>query len=273
MKISEKQFMIQRKLFSELYGDFPDLITLKIYIYLCRNFNYRVNKVITAKTTIQSDLYVTPRELDNSLDWLELNHFIRRTNNNKHQMYQAKILVAPDYDAQNQRFYSNEHLRYNQACLKSNLLGYIMLPNSLFTNGMLSNTKTANKKWTSNKLKVLMMLYAHFWFEYFGGINPDIVRVNANGQVDSVDPSFYYSLKMSEAEVIASINSMIKTKLFNVVVECYEQYFDQLVFIGDQANLPHSQEYTYKSILRPKYITAKQKERLYNSNKESAVSL
>ena len=50
---SKGQFIIQRKIFSDIYPSFPEVLTFKVYIYLCKAVDWRIKKVTTAKSVIK----------------------------------------------------------------------------------------------------------------------------------------------------------------------------------------------------------------------------
>lgn len=101
----------------------------------------------TAKSVIQNDLSIGYRELTRILNWLESNCFIQRSNSNNHQMYQTKILIAPDFDERTNKFigYSEP---INTFKLKQLQEGYTSIPNDVLSNVYLpaAPTKTLGKK-------------------------------------------------------------------------------------------------------------------------------
>lgn len=251
--ITDRQFIVQTKVFSEVFPDFPNENTLKVYLYICRNYDWKVEAMHTAKTVIQSDLNISYRELTRVLNWLENNHFIQRSNSNNHQMYQTKILIAPDFDVRTNRYigYSEP---INTSKLKQLREGYASVPNDVLSNAYLSKASIGNA-WKEDKIRTLVMLYRYCWLEYFGGVNPDIITLNSSGKVTGIDPSFYYSLKMTETEVIRNINYLIYDGLFQPVKVWFEKKYHQHTYMGDYDCINPSSYSSALFVLRPKYIS------------------
>jgi len=251
--ITDRQFIVQTKLFSEVYPEFPDENTLKVYLYICRNYDWKYENMHTAKTVIRRELNINPRALTRVLDWLEDNHFIQRSNSNKHQMYQTKVLIAPDFDVRTKRYIGySEPIRTSK--LKQLQGGYASIPNDVLSNEFLSTLTTRNA-WKVDKIRTLVMLYSHCWLEYFGGVNPDIISINSSGKVTEIDPSLYYSLKMTETEAIRNINYLINDDLFQPVEVYFEQKYHQHTYVGDYDCINPVSNSSEMFVLRPKYIS------------------
>ena len=248
---SKGQFVVQRKIFSDIYPDFPNLITFKVYIYLCKAVDWKYRKVKTAKSVIQRDLSLSRTKLENALKWLETNFFIKRTNANKKQMYQAKVLTVPDYDPFNKLFVSCEDISTHTSSFKKRNQGYIMIPLDAITNEMLENKASSNRKWTKSKITVLLMLYAHCWLEYFGGVNPEVVKLDMNKNIIGIKPSFHFTLVKSEENTTKIIEELMKLQM----VKAVPVYFDQGVYIGDQAMMAFRKGFEQHVILRPFHLS------------------
>ncbi|MEN1966599.1 hypothetical protein WMZ97_00860 [Lentibacillus sp. N15] len=248
------QFIVQRKIFSDIYPDFPDLITFKVYIYLCKSYEWKLQRVRKAKSQIQHDLNLSRVKLNQTLDWLENHFFIERTNKHKQQMYQASILTAPDYNPFTNSFASCEDIPFHTGALKSRNQGYIMIPSDAITTRMLMDTATSKREWTYFKLKVFLNLYAHCWLEYFGGINPDIIRIDDhNSSGITVNPAFSFNMQGSEKQVIKTIRVLMGMSLINVV----DVSFVNGVYAGDKALLPPQPREVRYSVLRPTHLSSK----------------
>ena len=245
------QFIIQRKIFSDVYPDFPDLKTFKLYIYLCKSYEWKYQRVKKAKAQMQLDLKLSRNELNNALDWLEVNYFIARTNSHKQQMYQTELVTAPDYDPFTNTYISCNSIPFYTSNLKQRNQGYIMVPADAVTNRMLENTSTADRTWTYTKLKVYLLLYANCWLSYFGGVNPESIHV----EIDSihVDPSFYYNVKKSEVQVVNTIKLLLTMGLFKVVKVC----FVKGEYIGDSLLVSTRKGIKEYYVLRPYHLSAK----------------
>lgn len=245
------QFIIQRKIFSDIYPDFPDLITFKLYIYLCRSYEWRYQRVKKAKSEMQQDLNLNRSQLNNALGWLEAHYFIERTNSHKQQMFQAELLTAPDYDPFTNTYISCKSIAFHTSELKQRNQGYIMLPADAVTNIMLENTSTSDRIWTYTKLKVYLLLYGNCWLSYFGGVNPDSVHIESNAI--HVEPSFYYNVKKSEKQVIKTIELLLSMDLFKVV----KVGFIKGEYIGDSLVVPKSNGLKEHFVLRPYHLSEK----------------
>lgn len=258
--ISPRQFVVQTKLFSEVYPKFPDENTLKVYLYICRNYDWQVGNMHTAKTVIQSDLDIGYRELTRILRWLEENYFIQRCNPNKHQMYQTKILIAPDFDDS-----SNQYIGYSESIntykLKQLQGGYASIPNDVLSNTYLSDT-AKDGGWGEDKIRILIMLYSHCWLEYFGGVNPDIISMNSTGKVITVSSCLHYSLNMTEREAIRNINQLIDDGFFKPVNVWFEKKYHQNTYVGDSDCVNPTNKLNRLFVLRPKYISKSKFEKI-----------
>lgn len=250
---SNGQFNVQRKIFSDIYPRFPDVLTLKVYIYLCKAEGGKFKKVTTAKSVIQKNLHLKRTELNNALLWLESNFFIKRTNTNNKQMYQAKILTAPDYCPANNVFISCEEISTHTKTFKMRNQGYIMIPSDAVTNEMLKNTASSRRKWTFSKLSVFLMLYAHCWLDYFGGVNPEVIELDTNHNITRIEPSFHFALKESEKKIINIVEELMNMQL----VKAVPVYFQQGVYIGDQAKKSFRKDYKQNIVLRPFHLSLK----------------
>ncbi|MCZ8540279.1 hypothetical protein [Psychrobacillus psychrodurans] len=263
------QFIVQRKIFSDIYPDFPDSIIFKVYIYLCKAVDWKYRKVKTAKSVIRRDLSLSRTKLENALIWLESNFFIKRTNTNTKQMYQAKILTAPDYDPINKLFVSCEDISTHTSSFKKRNQGYIMIPSDAITNEMLENKASSNRKWTKSKITVLLMLYAHCWLEYFGGVNPEVVKLDMNGNVIGIKPSFYFTLVKNEKNIVKIIEELMKLQMVKTV----PVYFYNGVYFGDQAMTTFRQGYENHVVLRPFHLSSKKVNKPLMDFKRAAMIL
>jgi len=268
--ISDRQFIVQTKIFSEVFPGFPDENTLKVYLYICRNYDWKYETMHTAKSVIRKELNINTRALTRALDWLEKHYFIQRTNANVHQMYQAKVLNAPDFDER-----TNSYIGYSESIktfkLKQFQEGYASIPNDVLSNTYLS-VPPKGSGWKEGKIRVLVMLYSHCWLEYFGGINPDVVSMNSSSKVTKIDPSFYYSLKMTKTEAIRNINSLIKDGLFEPVKVWLEQKYHQHTYLGDYGCINPSVNSNSVFVLRPRYISSFKLEKIDELIREGKMS-
>lgn len=247
------QFIVQRKIFSDIYPDFPDLIVFKLYIYLCKSYQWKYQRINKAKSEMQKELRLSRNELNNALDWLDNHYFIERTNNHKQQMYQAKLLTAPDYNPFTNTYVSCKDIPFYTTALKDRNQGYIMIPADAITNEMLNNTATATRTWTYSRLKVYLLLYAHCWLEYFGGVNPNTVHLDHSYNIKSIDKAFYFNAKKSEHQTINIIDGLVSMNLFRIV----NASFKNGVYLGDTALVPKRSGQVTHAILRPYYLAGK----------------
>lgn len=260
--IQPQWFMVQRKIISEVYPDFPNPDIFRIYLYLCKHFDQKDRKFKRSKEAICIDLNYAnmnpgatrlmnyPPEVTAALTWLENNEFIVRTNTSKHQPFQCEILPVPDFLQSSNRFIGMKNTAYEWFSLKNNNLGYIMAPRQAFDDGILKKSSSVRKIWTDRKLKTLLLLYAHTWLEYFGGIDPEMVSIESNGML-RLSKWFCCSLKSSEKEISSVINWFIANGLLKPV-ECY---FVKGVYYGDTGRCQSpAQQYDVKIVLRPYYL-------------------
>ena len=247
------QFILQRKIFSDIYPDFPDLQRFKLYVYLCKAYQWKFQRISRAKSEMQKDLNMSRGEVDKALDWLESNFFIKRTNSHKQQMYQAKLLTAPDYDPFTQTYVSCEDIPFYTTDLKARNQGYIMIPAEAISNDMLKKSATSSRTWSYTRLKVYIMLYAHFWLSYFGGIDPSIVTINASNQITYIEPAFYFGIQRSKKQVTNVIEDLISMNLFKRVDTIFE--YDVYVGDADKLSIRNSRQ-SQRLVLRPYHISS-----------------
>lgn len=254
------QFIVQRKIISDVYPNFPNVTTFKVYLYLCRSFEWKFMRIKKAKSLMRDSLNLSSITLNQSLNWLEQHYFIKRTNVNKHQMYQAELLTVPDYDPFTNTYYCMD-IGYDTRQMKKRNHGFIMMPSEAITDRMLEDTATGRRDWSLLKLKVILLLYANCWLEYFGGVNPDVIRIDPVTHSVEVEKSFYYNVKASEKQVAKIIKSLIDIQYLKVVPVMFEKG----IYIGDSKIVAPSTYATEKLILRP--ITLSQK-KLYRNTKD-----
>lgn len=268
--VTERQFIVQTKLFSEMFPKFPNENTLKVYLYICKNYDWKVDNMHTAKSVIQNNLNVSYRELTRILNWLEDNHFIQRCNFNKHQMYQTKLLIVPDFNHG-----TNKYIGYTESIstfkLKQLQEGYASIPNDVLSDYYLS-VATIENAWKEDKIVALIMLYRYCWLDYFGGVDPKIISMNTSGEVTSIDPSFYFSLHMTEKEAIKNINHLIKGGLFQPVKVWFEKKYHQNTYVGDYDCINPTSGLSKVFVLRPKYISKFKAEKIHKLIKEGKMN-
>lgn len=247
-------FVVQRKIISDVYKDMDPYI-FKLYLYLCKNVDIKYKKVKKAKTEMMKDLNFKRYYVDKYIDWLHKNYFIQRTNANKHQMYQTKILTAPDYDPYTQTFYSCKDIQSDLGNLKNHNHGYIMLPHTAIKDAMLINK---SRYWGQMRMKTWLLLYAHCWLQFFGGIDPDKVSIDQNGYV-SLNKGFSYNLKSSLDSVIKVIIKFIKDGFLKPVRCIYQRG----IYKGDYGLVTKDKYDEERIVLRPYYLRSKKVEKLY----------
>jgi hypothetical protein len=255
--ISSQWFAFQRKIITDVYGEFKDKHAFKIYLYLCKFYNQKARKTPKTKSQINDEMkyvkYKTRlnvqhkylKRVDDALEWLEDEGFIKVMREKTKQWYQASILIAPDY---HKGFYGGDDVFDINAFLKSSNDGYIMIPQNAIEVCMLENSSSANRKWNVRNLSTIMLLYGHCWIEYFGGIDPDIVTIEPNGDM-TIYEGFCYDLKGSSKDISDTVLWLINRKLFKPV-NCV---FVEGVYYGDvgKCNAPIGSNYKERIVLRP----------------------
>lgn len=259
--VTSAWFIFQRRLISEVFGDFRNRHAFTIYLYLCKHFDYSTRKTSRCIDTIHKDLkYVTASANNrpkyssrarNALTWLEKEGFIERVNSHKQQWYRSTILVAPDYHINQKQFYPCGELTFEFEELKEHNQGCIMIPKSAIAESMLADTTLAKRKWTVRKLKTLLLLYAYCWLEYYGGIDPRIVSIDSQGSV-KLNPGFCYALKSSPVDVTKTVISLIKDGQFQPV-RCL---FENGIYMGDVGTYQSSKQTKVieQIVLRPTHL-------------------
>lgn len=257
-EISTSWFIFQRKIISEVYGDFKDRDAFTIYLYLCKHYRIKNDIVLKSKRKINEHLRYVKKvngkikysaKVKRSLEWLEKEGFIERISNHKQKWYRSRILVAPDFDVATQQFVHFDQFGLELGNLKDKSVGYIMLPDEAIKHSMLANTTLAKRGWTMRKLKTLLLLYAYCWLEFYGGIDPNTVIIDRQGHI-TVNPRFCYALRSSPQQAIKTVLSLIKLGLFKPV-ECL---FEEGVYMGDIGTYTPKSSSTSKIVLRPKYL-------------------
>ncbi|QNK57442.1 hypothetical protein [Paenibacillus sp. PAMC21692] len=276
-------FIMPRKIISNIYLDFPDDETLKIYMYLsmhCASTDIDgqvPGDVFIGKQRIEKELNMSTVTVNKSMDWLESRHFILKTRQKKGRTVLRRVLVAPDYlPGSSGSFYSCSNIERTTEGLKANNHGYIMLPSNLFTTQMLSASKAKQLRfmgkapvweqshWDQRKLKILMMLYSHFWLRYFGGIDPNVVKVERDtitgeGYID-VHESFCYEIKADQKSVERTIASFVERGLIKPVSVLFRDRGDGEYVFAEDIRSPYSPNKDERQIciLRPTFIFEKQ---------------
>jgi hypothetical protein len=278
-------FIMPRKIISNVYPDFPDAETLKIYIYLSKHCastdvdGQTPGDVFIGKERIEIVLNMTPNTVNKAIDWLERNHFILNLKKKRGRTVLRRVLAAPDYLPRgNPAFYSCQDAERTLEALKDSNHGYIMIPTSLFSEQMLSASKSKSLRfmgkspiweqshWDRRKMKILMLLYSHFWIRYFGGIDPSIVTVDYDSSSKegylNVHPSFFFDIKEDQKAVERTIASFIEKGLFKpVLVIIRELGYGESGYAGDVTSNYLPYEYDKQVyVLRPTFMFSKQVE-------------
>ena len=275
-------FIMPRKIISNIYPDFPDDDTLKIYIFLSMHCastgedGQKPGDIFIGKQRIEQVLNMSTYQVNKSIDWLEKNHFILNTKKKRGRTVLRRVLAAPDYlPGGNPSFYSCSDVARTLEGLKAQNQGFIMLPTWLFTEKMLSASKAKQMRfmgrapiweqphWDVRKLKILMLLYAHFWIRYFGGIDPNIVTIHRDKKRNmylSVHDSFCCDVKEDRKDVERTIASFVENGLFKpVLVVIREQGFGESVYAGDVTKQYFPEFYDKQVyVLRPTFIFKQQ---------------
>lgn len=262
-KTSARWFAFQRKVISEVYGEFKDIHKLKIYLYLCKHYDSNLGMVIKSKRKINEELRYVKKvsgkikysaKVRKSLEWLEQEGFIERVSNHKQKWYRSKIRVAPDYNIKTKQFIPCDEFTLGTKELKEHKHGYIMVPFQAIRNrSMLANTSLAKRTWTKQRLQAFLLLYGYCWIEFYGGIDPDAVQIDVQGNL-ILSQRFCYALKRSHKDAVKTVVSLIKDGLF-IPVECL---FEDSVYMGDVGTYsPEPNSNTLKKVvLRPQYLIA-----------------
>lgn len=255
-KLSPEWFIFQRKIISEVYGDFKNLDAFKIYLYLCKHYNMKSGVTRRCKARINKDLnyafqspsgsQIYSKKVKDSLDWLEKEKFISRINST---VYRSSVLVAPDYNIQKQKFVPCDDFEFKYDDLKGHYQGYTMVPKRAIKEYALSNTTYAKRWWGERPLKTLLLLYAYCWPEYYGGIDPQTVSVNKQGNL-SLSHRFCFALQNSQTAIEKSVISLIKRGYFKPV-ECV---FEDGMYVGDVGTLNQSSHSLTEIVLRPTHL-------------------
>lgn len=264
----DQWFMYQRILVSEIYPDFPNEDIFRIYLFLCKHFNQTLGKTRVAKSFINKQLkYSTPtnknnhvysRAVDHSLVWLENKGFIKKTSRHAQAWYECKILKVPDYVQSINDYHQNSNDVSNWYTLKEDNSGYSMIPAPLFSDDKLDNVSSNRQKWTKEVLKTLIILYAHNWLEYYGGINPEILSVDRGGR--NVPSNWLCSnLDARTKDVKMWIAFLRKEKLLQPV-ECYFTTGSTGTYYGDVLCCTPPPQYEIKTIFRPTYLITHKRE-------------
>lgn len=233
--------------------------------------------IFIGKQHIEQKLNMSAYTVNKSIDWLERNHFITNTKKKIGRTVLRRVLAAPDYlPGGIPPFYSCSGVERTLEGLKAHNHGFIMLPSDLFTVKMLSASKTKSNRfmgtapiwkqshWDRRKLKILMLLYSHFWIRYFGGIDPNIVSIHRDkftrdGYV-SVHDSFCCDMNEDKKDVEKTIASFVEKNLFKpVLVVIREQGFGESIYAGDvtERYMPEAGD-KQMYVLRPRFIFKQQ---------------
>ncbi|MFI8713225.1 hypothetical protein [Brevibacillus brevis] len=274
----QQWFIVQRKIISEVYGEFDNLHAFKIYLYLCKYYNFNIGRTKRTKKRINNTLKYTKitangkptysMNVRRSLEWLEKTGFIENVGSNTRRWFRSKILVAPDYHPVKKQFFPCPEFQLGFQQLKDHNQGYIRIPRKAIKNSMLANTTLAKRKWTERKLKTLILLYAHCWIEYFGGIDPTVVAIDSNGTI-TLDEGFCYALKRSTKEITKTVISLIKDGLFQPV-HCL---FEDGIYNGDVGTYHPTAKTIERVVLRPTHLISSTVESEAMKNKKGKIIL
>lgn len=277
-ELSSAMFIFPRKVISSAYGDFPDDNTFKIYIYLNRECSIErigINKygdIFVGKDKIVRELAMTQYSVDHAIDWLEQNFFVLKTGTKKGKADLRKVLIAPDYDELSHNYIGLSNIDREVQQMKNFNAGFIKLPKEVLNNTVLSNSSTTLRRflptrpiwrqahWDTRKLKILIQLYSHCWFKYYGGIDPSVISItydhNTNVAVLQASASFCATLQENNAEIERTIEFFIRAGLLKIVQVSYlNTGFGEVRYEKDlQSSTQLGPKEKARFVLRPKFM-------------------
>src|SRR5690606_39058895 len=142
-----------------------------------------------------------------------------------------------------------DQIHYEINEMKDHFQGYIMVPKTAIKDSYLADTTYAKRKWTKRKLKTLLLLYAYCWIEYYGGIDPQTVQIDQQGNLTPSE-RFCMALKSSQYQVEQTLISLIKEGLFQPV-QCV---FEDGIYMGDVGTYHPDPHANIQIVLRPVHL-------------------
>jgi hypothetical protein len=135
-----------------------------------------------------------------------------------------------------------------------------MVPTSAITEKMLDQSVTRTG-WDERKLRIFLLMYQYNRLRYYGGIDPDIMHITQNGELE-LDTSFCYDIKSTPYNTFQTIQSFINAGLFKPVRCIFQQKDGERVFVRDAGGVSLQKNEYEIIVLRPYVLIKRQVEDL-----------
>jgi hypothetical protein len=227
--ISDHTFLVDRIVFTRRLKGLTEE-RLKLYLFMCRVVSVDPNnRYFMSYQQANKELNISEHKYRSALKWLEQNFFIRKTGNvGRANAYQ--VLFLPVYDGAT--YHSRAQIKRDRNTFKQGGYGYVEMPIELLEGSILSN----HSVWKDLRIMTLGLLYLYFWIDVYGGIDPNVLYVDAQGDI-KVDESLYTDLKTTENRLINNIQFFEKQGLLKKVQCIYRKNpnaaEEEYQYIGD----------------------------------------
>lgn len=232
--ISNHTFLVDRTVFTNIY---PDLSgnRLRIYLLMCRVTGTKQNGTcFMGINTIAKEVNLSEYYTRKAIEWLCNNYFIQKVKK-PYQSNRYRILVTPDYDGINKKYYSNEGIIRNRFNMKDTLNAYVELPVEVMSGSILRD-KTL---WSDRKIKVFGQLYLYHWIDEYGGVDSQTVHIKNNSMY--INDFLSYTLGCSTNDIERSIKWLIKNGYATEVEAVYRINYNSIhqeqQYVGDTAKI------------------------------------
>jgi hypothetical protein len=229
-QISTNTFLVDRTIFTNFYPDLKGN-RLRVYLLMCRVTGAKQHGLcFMGINSIAKEVNLSEYHTRKAIEWLCNNYFIQKVKK-PYQSNRYRILVTPDYDDVNKKYYSNEGIIRNRFNMKDSLNGYVELPVEVMSGSILRD-KTL---WSDRKIRIFGQLYLFHWIDEFGGVDPKVIHLKNNSIY--INDLLSYTLGCSKNDIERSIRWLIKQGYATEVEAVYRtnnnSFYKEQQFIGD----------------------------------------
>ncbi|WP_186576900.1 helix-turn-helix domain-containing protein [Aquibacillus kalidii] len=233
-KLSNHTFFVDRTVFTNIFPELKEN-QLRVYLLMCRVAGAKPNgECFMGINTIAKEVNLSEYHTRKAIEWLCNNYFIQKLKRS-YQSNLYRILVTPDYDNVNKKYYSNESIFRNRFDMKDSLNGYVELPVEVMSGSILRD-KTL---WSDRKIRIFGQLYLFHWIDEFGGVDPDAIRI-VNSSI-YISDLLSYTLGCSKNDIERSVKWFIKQGYASEVETVYRinnnSFYKEQQFVGDATKI------------------------------------
>ena len=232
--ISNHTFFVDRTVFTNIYPGLKGN-RLRVYLLMCRVAGTKPNGAcFMGIDTITKEVNLTEHHTRKAIEWLCNNYFVQKVKR-PYQSNLYHILVTPEYDKVDKKYYSNESITRNRFNMKDTLNSYVELPVEIMSGSILRDKSL----WTDRKIKILGQLYLYHWIDEYGGVDPQAIHIQNNSMY--VSDLLSYTLGCPTNDIVRSVRWLLKEGFATEVEAIYRtnnnSIFKEQQYVGDATEM------------------------------------